>query len=49
MKGANTKKAFSREQHDELLAASKARLEKMNRHADLEWAKVKSRVESQSR
>lgn len=47
MKAAKSKKALSTEQRDELLRALKARFEKnMNRHADLEWAEVKTRLEA---
>ncbi len=47
MKNAKPKKALSPEQREELLATLKARFEKnMSRHAGLEWAKVKSRLES---
>ena len=47
MKVAKTKKALSAEQREELLQALKARFEKnMSRHAGLEWAKVKARLEA---
>jgi hypothetical protein len=49
MKGAKTKKELSREQREELLGALQARFEKnMNRHAGLEWAKVKAKLEANS-
>ena len=42
-----TKKELSPEQREELLKALKARFEKnMNRHNDLEWAKVKAKLEA---
>jgi Protein of unknown function (DUF4256) len=41
------KKDLSREQRDELLRALKARFEKnMNRHKDLEWAKIQAKLEA---
>lgn len=44
MKGG-TKKELSTKEREELLKALKARFEKnMNRHKDLEWAKVQSRL-----
>src|SRR5579863_1846702 len=47
MTGAKTKKGFSAKQSEELLRALQARFEKnMNRHAGLEWAKVKARLEA---
>ncbi|MBI2517502.1 MAG: DUF4256 domain-containing protein [Opitutae bacterium] len=47
MKSAKTKKTLSPEQRAELLGALTARFEKnMNRHAGLEWAKVKARLEA---
>src|SRR5262250_428443 len=47
MKGAETKKELSPQQREELLKALKARFEKnMNRHKDLEWAKVKVKLEA---
>jgi hypothetical protein len=47
MKGAKTKKALSAKQRDELLGTLQARFEKnMKRHAGLEWAKVKARLEA---
>jgi Protein of unknown function (DUF4256) len=49
MKGAKTKKELSQEQREELLGALQARFEKnMNRHAGLEWAKVKAKLEANS-
>jgi Protein of unknown function (DUF4256) len=45
MKGAETKKALSPKQREELLGALKARFEKnTNRHKGLDWAKVQSRL-----
>lgn len=45
MKGAKTPTELSPGQREELLGALKARFEKnMNRHAGLEWAKVKARL-----
>jgi hypothetical protein len=47
MKGAKAQKALSPKQREELLGTLKARFEKnMNRHAGLEWAKVKARLEA---
>src|SRR5207253_8133724 len=47
MKGVETKKGLSPEQHEELVKAVKARFEKnMNRHKGLEWAKVKAKLEA---
>ena len=47
MKGVETKKELSREQREELLKALKARFEKnMNRHKDLDWAKVQAKLEA---
>jgi hypothetical protein len=47
MKAAKTKKALSIEQREELLGTLKARFEKnKNRHAGLEWSKVKTRLEA---
>lgn len=47
MKSAKTKKALSPEQREELLGALQARFGKnMNRHAGLEWAKVRARLEA---
>ena len=43
----SNKKELSPEQHEELLSALKARFEKnMNRHAGLEWAKVRAKLEA---
>ena len=43
----SNKKELSPEQREELLRALKARFEKtMNRHKDLEWAKVQARLEA---
>jgi hypothetical protein len=42
-----TKNEFSPEQREELLRALKARFEKnMNRHRDLEWARVQAKLEA---
>ena len=47
MKGAKTKKELSLGQREELLRALQARFEKnMNRHAGLEWTKVRARLET---
>jgi hypothetical protein len=47
MKSAKTQKALSPEQREELLGALKGRFEKyLNRHAGLEWPKVKARLEA---
>ena len=47
MKDVKTKKALSPAQREELLRALKARFEKnMSRHKDLEWAKVKAKLEA---
>jgi hypothetical protein len=47
MKASKTKKELSRSQRDELLSMLKTRFEKnMNRHKDLDWVKVKTRVET---
>ena len=47
MKGVETKKELSSEQREELLRALKARFEKnMNRHKDLEWAKVQAKLKA---
>ena len=47
MKGAKTKKELSSAQREELLGALQARFEKnLKRHAGLDWAKVKSRLEA---
>src|SRR5204862_3251591 len=44
---SNNKKNLSPEQREELLRALEARFEKnMNRHKDLEWAKVKAKLEA---
>ena len=49
MKNAETKKALSSEQREDLLRTLKARFEKnMNRHKGLEWAKVKAKLEANS-
>jgi hypothetical protein len=46
MKGVKTKKELSQEQRKELLTALQSRFEKnSNRHADLEWPKVKAKLE----
>src|SRR6267143_1554048 len=43
----NNTKDLSPEQREELLGALKARFEKnMNRHKDLEWAKVQAKLEA---
>ena len=47
MPGANTKKELSPKQREELLKALQARFEKnMNRHKGVEWAPVKTRLET---
>jgi len=47
MKGVKTKKELSLAQREELLRTLKARFEKnMNRHKDLEWAKVQAKLEA---
>lgn len=47
MIGAKTKKELSPEQREELLRILKIRFEKnINRHKDLDWAKVKTRLEA---
>jgi len=47
MKGAQTKKALSSEQHEELLGTLKTRFEKnMKRHEGVTWAKVEARLEA---
>src|SRR6266446_3578647 len=47
MKDIETKKELSPEQREELLGALKVRFEKnMNRHTDLEWPKVKAKLEA---
>jgi hypothetical protein len=49
MKGAEFRKTLSPEQREELLGALKARFEKnMNRHKDLEWARVKAKLEAKT-
>ncbi len=46
-KATNLKKQLSTKQRDELLRALEARFEKnMNRHKDLQWAKVQARLEA---
>ena len=48
--GVETKKELSPEQGEELLRALKARFEKnMNRHKDLEWAKVQTKLEGNTK
>ena len=50
MKGAEIRKTLSPEQREELLGALKARFEKnMNRHKDLELAKVKAKLEAKTK
>lgn len=45
---AKTKKELSPKQRDELLAGLKVRFEKnLNRHAGLDWVKVKTRLDAQ--
>jgi len=45
----NSKKKLSPQQREELLRVLKTRFEKnMNRHKDLEWAKVKARLDPES-
>jgi len=47
MKNVETKRALAPKQREELLRALKARFEKnMNRHKDLEWTKVKAKLEA---
>jgi hypothetical protein len=47
MKVAHTQKALSPKQREELLGTLKVRFEKnLNRHAGLEWSKVKARLEA---
>ena len=47
MKGANIKKELSPKQREELLGVLKGRFDKnLKRHAGLEWAKVKARLEA---
>jgi hypothetical protein len=49
MKGVETKKQLPARRRDELLAVLKARFEKnMSRHRNLEWDKVKAKVEARS-
>lgn len=49
MKAAKTKKELSPKQREELLGVLKSRVEKnMGRHAGLEWAKVKARLDANS-
>ena len=44
--GVETKKELSPKQYEELFRTLKVRFEKnMNRHKDLEWAKIQARVE----
>jgi len=46
MKGVKTRNQLSAEQREELLRALKSRFEKnMNCHEDLEWAKIKAKLE----
>src|SRR5437667_7750134 len=46
----SNKKELSPEQREELLRALKARFEKnMNRHKNLEWAKVQARLEANTK
>jgi hypothetical protein len=46
MSNTDTKRRLLPEQHEELLRALKARFEKnMNRHKDLEWAKVQAKLD----
>ncbi len=48
MKRTETKKVLPPKQREELLKTLKARFEKnMNRHAGLDWTKVKARLEAQ--
>src|SRR5207244_13309156 len=50
MEGVETKKKLSPEQREELLRALKARFEKnMNRHKGLEWAKVKAKLQANTK
>src|SRR6266566_2212978 len=50
MKGVETKKELPAEQREELLRALNARFEKnMNRHKGLEWAKVKAKLEANTK
>lgn len=47
MKGAKTKKELSPKQREELLGVLQGRFEKNpNRHAGLEWAKIKAKLEA---
>jgi hypothetical protein len=47
MKGVKMKKELSPKQREELLTALKTRFEKnLNRHKDLDWAKVQARLEA---
>ncbi|HTB80031.1 MAG TPA: DUF4256 domain-containing protein [Opitutaceae bacterium] len=47
MKGAETKKALSAKQREELLGTLQARFEKnMDRHKGLEWARVRARLDA---
>jgi hypothetical protein len=47
MKGVGTKKKVAPREREELLKTLKARFEKnMNRHKDLEWAKVQAKLEA---
>jgi hypothetical protein len=47
MKAAKTKKALSPEQREKLLGTIKARFDQhVNRHAGIDWAKVKARLEA---
>jgi hypothetical protein len=49
MSGTETKKELSQETREELLKALKARFEKnTNRHKDLEWAKIQSRLDHET-
>jgi len=50
MKNAETKKQLSPAQRQELLATLKTRFEKnMNRHKGVDWAKVKAKLEADSK
>jgi hypothetical protein len=47
MKGTKTRKATAPEQHDDLLATLQTRFEQNpGRHAGIEWAKVRARLEA---
>jgi hypothetical protein len=47
METKNNKKKLSPEQHEELFSVLKTRFEKnMNRHKDLEWAKLQAKLEA---